>query len=75
MPTDVLGPLGALVGAVIVAAALWKAHLDADKDIRLKRDEALTGWMAQTQANATMANAVADRNRRDAARARAGDKP
>jgi hypothetical protein len=69
VPTDsqvisaVLGPLGALVLAVIVLAGLtrafvvlWREHLKADKDDRDQRDKALA--IAHDQVAAT--NAVSD---------------
>ncbi len=82
VPTDVLGPLGALVGLIIVATALWKAHLDSDKDLREQRDKAqhdrdkaIEGWRAQASVSDRLANATELRNRRDAAAKRAEDKP
>ncbi len=75
MPTDILGPLGALVGAIIVAVALWRAHLASDADVRAQRDKAMDGWRAQTTASDRMANALEVRNRRDATHTRAEDEP
>jgi hypothetical protein len=80
LTSEVVGPTGALVLAVIILGvvgkviqALWKEHLEADKDDRAQRDRAMA--LAETAAEGTrrMAEAWEQRNARDRQRSRPGD--
>lgn len=68
-----LGPAGALVGAVAVIAVLWREHLKADKDDRDQRDRALGLVEGIVPTVKTMAGALEAINRRAANRGRADD--
>ena len=82
MPTssDLLGPTGALIGAVagLVALArviqiLWREHLKADADDREQRDVAHALAKAAVAAYDRLADAWEQRNRDEAARQRRDD--
>jgi hypothetical protein len=70
---QLLGSLGALALALTVVGALWRAHIASDNDVRALRDTAISGWREQTDATRELADAVKDRNRRDASHIRAND--
>ena len=80
MPTELLGPTGALVAALFGVAALaraivvlWKEHLEADKDDRAQRDRAIALLEDLAPGVKAMAAAWELRNRNDAARRRKED--
>lgn len=57
--SDLLGPGGALAGAVAIIVTLWREHLKSVAEIRAARDIALDGWRAQTEATNLVAAEVA----------------
>ena len=80
MPDAVFGPTGALVGAVILLGlagaairALWREHLEADKDDRAQRDRAMALATDAVDGTKRMAAAWERRNERDLARRRHGE--
>lgn len=78
--SDLLGPTGALIGAVagIVALArvvvvLWKAHLEADDRDRRQRDQAQSLAEKAIEGMGELADAWRERDAFDAARKRRDD--
>lgn len=70
---QVLGPLGALVGAVVTVVVLWREHVKADADDRAQRDKAIAIAETAVAGLARLADAWETRNRDDAQRRRLGD--
>lgn len=70
---QVLGPLGALVGAVASVIVLWREHVKADADDRAQRDQATAIAKEAVAGLARLADAWEQRNREDANRRRLGD--
>lgn len=66
MPNELLGPAGALIGAITIIVALWRDHQRADADDRMQRDKAMD-LLKQ------MANAWDARNAAEAVRRRESD--
>lgn len=80
VPPELLGPVGALVLAILVLGGLvkvllmlWHEHLKADEDDRAQRDRALAIVADLVPAVKAMAAAWEARNKADAARRRRGD--
>lgn len=59
MPPELLGPAGALVGAVAIIVILWRDHQRADQDDRTQRDQAFAIAHAQVEATNRVADSAA----------------
>jgi hypothetical protein len=58
--SDLLGPVGALIGAVAVAVVLWREHIKADAEDRKQRDAAFDDLRAQSAATGRVADSYTD---------------
>ena len=79
-PEQLAGPTGAIIALIAVLGiaarviqVLWSDHLRADADDRTQRDTAIAGWREQTAATNRLAEAIEQRNARDARAKRSQD--
>lgn len=68
VPDALLGPYGALVGAIVIIFWAGRQLSTFIADLRTQRDLALTGWREQTAATNAVAAAIESRNRADESR-------